>query len=115
VQAARARRALTFGRDAVVANAARAALLLLAEDAPSLLQQPTVAEFAAQGKLVIWGSKQTFGQWLGRGDVAILSIEETGLAAQVSQTLALLRLATATDDAASGRRESMGKSVSEVR
>lgn len=116
IQAARATRTLNFGRDAVSSRVEQTRLALLAEDAPRLLELPAVARLAHSGKLVIWGSKAQLGSWLGRGDVAILAIEDDGLATEVGQTLALVRLALASGEVQpQGQRDSMGKSVSEVR
>ncbi len=96
IHAARASRALIFGRDSVREKSAVASLVLLAADSPSLSNAPFVTELGARGRLVIWGTKERYGTWMGRGDVAILAIMEHGLATRIAQTLALLNLAPQT-------------------
>ncbi len=107
IQAARARGKLLFGRDMVRDNTTRVQLVLLAEDSPSLRREGFVTELGARGRLVIWGDKQRFGDWLGRGDVAIVAITESALAAEVAKAVALLRLACV-----SGRAGSSAEGVS---
>jgi predicted RNA-binding protein YlxR (DUF448 family) len=96
LQAARGRHALVLGRDAVREllrqSPERVALALLAEDSGSLVREEFVVRLGASGKLVCWGAKHVYGQWLNRGEVAILAITELGLAKQMAHTSALLRL-----------------------
>lgn len=117
LQAARSSRKLVFGRDQVRACVeiqrdleegrgnqpssrtqnsgapGSVELALLAEDAGSLANEQFVSTLAAHGKLCIWGNKDLFGQWLGRGEVAILAFIDNGFAGHAAHTLALSRLA----------------------
>ncbi len=112
IQASRARGALLFGRDVVRENLARVQVALLATDVSSLQREAFVTELGQRGKLMIWGDKQRFGQWLGRGDVAIVAITESGLANEVAKAVALLRLASVSGRAGSSAE---GMSSSEDR
>lgn len=112
IQAARAGGFLVIGRDAVEQERHQLRLVLLATDAGALRKERFVVELGASGRLVAWGCKQQYGDWLARGDVAIVGIKEHGLASEVARTVALLALTT---DASASRDEAVGTSLSEDR
>jgi uncharacterized protein len=92
--AAARNRTLVQGRDAVREVAEKAVLLMLAEDARSVAKDAMVMALAQQGKVLVWGNKDHYGQLLGRQEVGILALMEPGIAEAVEKTVSMARLGT---------------------
>jgi ribosomal protein L7Ae-like RNA K-turn-binding protein len=88
------RRSVIHGREAVKEVAAKAVLVLLAEDAKSVAKDTTVMALGEQGKVVIWGTKDHYGQLLGKTEVGVLALLEQGIAEAVEKTVSIARLGT---------------------
>jgi uncharacterized protein len=86
------RRCVIAGREAVKEVAAQAALVLLAEDAKSVAKDSTVMAIGQQGKVVIWGTKDHYGQLFGKTEVGVLALLEQGIAEAVEKTVSIARL-----------------------
>lgn len=112
IRSSRAGGFLVYGRDAVEQERQQLRLVLLAADAGTLRNERFIAELGASGRLLRWGRKEQFGDWLARGDVAIVGIKERGLADEVARTIALLGL---TAGASETRDDAVGTSLSEDR
>jgi ribosomal protein L30E len=94
------RGALAVGTDPVRRLLAQGAppLLLVAEDAAGRREE--IAEHAARlgGRCAVYGFKEELGRLLGRAEVGVLAVLETGLAMEVATTAA-----RATELAARGK------------
>ncbi len=85
-------RKLVYGGQAVADGLTQVILGVLSEDARAIAKEPQVAQLAASGRLVLWGTKARLGEMLGRGEVALLGITDHGLARAVAFTISLTQL-----------------------
>lgn len=95
IGSAKASGKLAIGSDAVheALQAGRVALTLLAVDARAAATPPWIAEQVALGRVVAWGTKQSIGELLGRGETAVLGVQDRGLADALSGAMALAHIA----------------------
>lgn len=92
LRAAQSSRKLVFGSQAVFEIRDSAKLVLLASDARASAGERFLQDAAAKGRLIVWSSKAWFGDVVGRGDVAVLALTDSGLADAVARALSYWRL-----------------------
>jgi ribosomal protein L7Ae-like RNA K-turn-binding protein len=91
-------RKLAFGGQAVTDAVRKTQLALLASDARSAAKEPTVAELAAGGRLIVWGTKELYGDLLGRSDVAVVAICDAGIARATAFAISLTKISFDSGD-----------------
>lgn len=93
---ARRQGALVAGADAVREAWERgdAAYVLVAKDARAAANSSLVEEAVRAGRAASWGTKVALGRLVGRGEVGILALRDTGLATRLFGAIAMALLAS---------------------
>ena len=86
---ARRARLLAVGADAVrdALAASRVQLLLLARDAAAAARTAAVVRCQARGLALMWSNKTRLGELLGRREVAVVAVEDAGLAVALAAAI----------------------------
>ncbi|MEO8796405.1 MAG: YlxR family protein [Polyangiaceae bacterium] len=86
VVAARGAGALAVGADKAIAAMHKGApLVVVARDAGSVGQKEEVLEAAGSGRAIVWRDKTEIGRVVDRTDVAMIAIENAGIASAVRE------------------------------
>jgi len=87
IVAARGAKALVVGSDKALASLRNGApLAVVACDAASIAQKDEVVQAIAEGRAIAWRNKEGIGALVDRKDVAIVAIENSGIARAIRQT-----------------------------
>lgn len=106
VVAARGAGALAVGTDKALASLRMGApLTLVAKDATSIAEKSEVMEAVGEGRALVWRDKAGIGRVVDKGDVAVVTIENSGIAraiGEAARAIASLHGAHSVSQARSG-------------
>jgi predicted RNA-binding protein YlxR (DUF448 family) len=80
----------TSAQDAL--NKGRACLFVVATDARAAASAPWIEQVIAQGRALAWGTKDVIGAATGRGEVAVVAVLDSGLAAALGGAIAISQM-----------------------
>lgn len=91
LSAARRAQRLALGSDAAAQAIAggRARLVVVSRDARAAADAGGVQRMIAAGRAAAWGTKQTLGAAVGRGETAVVAVLDAGIARALSEAIAL--------------------------
>ena len=116
VVAARGAGSLLVGSDkALAAVRDGAPLALVASDAASIAQKTEVMEAAGEGRALVWRDKAGLGRAADKGDVAIVAVENAGIAKAIANAVRAMASLREASGKNSGAVEAQAADGSEVR
>jgi predicted RNA-binding protein YlxR (DUF448 family)/ribosomal protein L7Ae-like RNA K-turn-binding protein len=104
---AKSAKRLAAGRAVVVQEieAERAQLIVVASDARAAAESNAVQRMIAAGRAACWGTKQTLGGAVGRGETGIIAVLDRGIAQALESAIALSHIADSIAGFTAGRQD----------